>query len=77
MSFATLMTEHNMLHEKHTALRAAVDTYHKASNNVQSYVTYYLTNGGDPTVMPAQWTELDNLRQEAYLHMLRTAGLIT
>jgi hypothetical protein len=77
MSFATLMTEHNVLHQKHTALRAAVDTYHKTSKDVQSFMTYYLTNGGDTTVMPAQWSELDNLRQEAYLHMLRTAGLTT
>lgn len=75
MSFATLMTEHNVLLSKHMALRTAVDGYHRASRNVRSFMDDYLANGGDPTFIPAKWSELDNIRQEAYLLMLQTAEL--
>ena len=70
MSFAKLMAEHSLLQGRHTALRAAVDAYDKASRDMQSFMNYYLTNGGDPAVIPAQWNELDNIRQEKYAAML-------
>jgi len=75
MSFAKLMAEHNQLQNRHTNLRAAVDAYDRSSRDMQAFMNFYLTNGGDPAVMPAQWIELDNIRQEKYAAMLTAARL--
>ena len=73
MSFAKLMAEHNQLQGRHTALRAAIDAYDRAVRNVRSFLDYYLANGGDPTKIPAQWNELDDIRQEKYDAMLKAS----
>ena len=67
--------------EQHDAkiqqLITAIKEYHQAVQEIHTFIREYVANGGDASIVPLRWDELDAIRQTKYQAMLNIAGLLS